>query len=155
MAQIQEILQRLTGVKSKEGGQHMADCPCQHHTKVNNQHLAIKENSEGIIGIHCFAGCTVHEVLAELYLKMQDLFPEQSTVDRQQWIDKQAVINSENEKDKAAIKLWCELSVIKQAIQGRIFDNEEHPVNKTECWDREKEAIRMLPVHFKSYYGKR
>ncbi len=152
MDKLSDILSRLTGVKSNSDGQHMADCPCQHHSKVNNQHLAIKENADGIIGVHCFAGCTVHEILAELCMQIKDLFPDQSPVERQQWIEKQAVINSENEKDKQAIKLWCELSVIKQAIQGRIFDNDNHPCNLTELWDREKEAYRLLPKYFKAYY---
>ncbi len=152
MDKLADILSRLTGVRSSKDGQHMSDCPCQHHSKVNNQHLAIRENTEGVIGIHCFAGCTVHEVLAELCMKIQDLFPDQSPIEREQWVERQAVINSENEKDRLAIKLWCELCVIKQAIQGRIFDADKHPENMTEIWDREKEAYRLLPKYFKEYY---
>jgi len=155
VSKLQDILSRLTGVKQGNEGQCMADCPCPHHTKTNNQHLAIKENEEGVVGIHCFAGCTVHEVLAELCLQIKDLFPDQSPVERQQWIEKQAVVNSKNEKDQLAVKLWCELSVIKQSIQGRIFNADKHPANKTECWDKEKEAIRLLPIYFKQYYGKK
>lgn len=152
MSPLELIISRLSGVK-KNGSNHRSNCPCTVHSKVNNNNLSIFENDDGSVGLHCHALCTASEVLYELELQLKDLFPAQTEVDRQQWIDRQAVINSENEKDKQAIKLWCELSVIKQAIQGRIFSGDSHPTNKTECWQREKEAIRLLPIHFKAYYS--
>ncbi len=151
MAKIEDILSRLSGVKPN-GSNHRANCPCGVHDKVNNFNLSIFENDNGSVGLHCHALCTAQEVLSEIGLKLKDLFPDQSPVEREQWIEKQAVVNSEAKKDKLAIKFWVELSVIKQAVQGRIFGGDEHPACKADLWPEEKRAVRMLGKYFREYY---
>jgi len=155
MDKLNDVLLRLTNVKEKDSGQYMADCPCTHHTKTNNQHLAIKENEAGVIGIHCFAGCFTDEVLSEICMTMKDLFPAKTPIEREQWRENQVVHAVARNKDSNATKLWVSLSILKESIQSRIFNDEPHPENKTELWDKEKQAVSMLPEQFKSYYGRK
>lgn len=154
MADLQEILSRLSGVRQAPDNNYQANCPCPHHTKVNNGKLYLKDAGEMIL-IDCKSGCTAQEILYELEMTLKDLYPEQSPVEREAWREKQAVRDIAKGKDDTAIKLYEELCVLKSAIQARIFSGDKHPDNKTECWDRELQAIRLLPIHFKEYYGKK
>ena len=69
---IEKILDRLE--KSKRyGNGYMARCP-SHDDK--NPSLKLTELSDGRILIHCFAGCSSHDVLSAIGLTVNDLFPD-------------------------------------------------------------------------------
>lgn len=152
MSQLEIILSRLSGVRNAPNDNYQANCPCSHHSKTNNGKLYLKDSGEMVL-MDCKSGCTAQEVLYELELSLKDLYPPTEPQDRQAWIDKQSVRDAAKKVDDDAIKLWTEICVIKEVLQNRIFNNEPHPTNKTECWDREKEAIRLLPIRFKRYYS--
>jgi len=152
MSQLNEILSRLSGVRNAPSDNYQANCPCPHHSKTNNGKLYLKDMGDKVV-MDCKSGCTAMEVLYEIEMTLSDLYPPTSPVDRETWRNKQAVVNAAKEKDDQAIRLFTEICIIKQAIEARIFNNDKHPENKSECWDREKEAIRMLPIHFKEYYS--
>ena len=150
MSKLDMVLRHFTGVKS-DGRKYRADCPCPHHSKENNGHLMISEN-EGKIGIHCFAGCYTDEVINEVGLKFQDLFPPTTENDRRRFAEVKAEMTKKQVVDSKAHKLWVELQVISQALQARLFSQDGHPANLTERWNREKQAVTLLPKLMRDYY---
>ena len=151
MSKLELILSRLSGVN--KGPQYRANCPCPHHKKVENQHLYIKDGDDNVI-LYCQAGCTAQEVLYEIELQLKDLYPDSTPAEREIWKEKQKIANATEKNNKAAIRLWVELCVIKEMLQARIFSGDsQHPGNITECMDREKQAVRMLSKYFNDYYS--
>ena len=69
---IAKILSVLDGVRDRGRGQWYAKCPA-HDDKSPS--LSIKETSDGTVLIHCFGGCSVHDVVAAVGLELRDLFP--------------------------------------------------------------------------------
>lgn len=66
------LLTRLEGVRQRGPHRWSARCP-SHEDKSPS--LSIREEPDGRILIHCFAGCAVEEVLSALDLQFSDLFP--------------------------------------------------------------------------------
>lgn len=66
------LIGRLDGV-IKSGDGWRARCPA-HDGKSASLAIAVGDNSTVLV--HCFAGCTVHDVLAAVGLDLADLFPE-------------------------------------------------------------------------------
>lgn len=66
------LLAKLDGVKRTGPGRWLAKCPAHEDRRAS---LAIREADEGKILAHCFAGCSIHEVVAAAGLEMSDLFP--------------------------------------------------------------------------------
>ena len=71
---IHNILSQLHKVRQRQPGQWSACCPA-HDDKCPS--LSVRETPEGAVLMHCFAGCTVADVVIALGLKMSDLFPSQ------------------------------------------------------------------------------
>lgn len=68
----ENLLQHLQKVKRTRSGNWLACCPA-HDDK--NASLSIHETDTGSTLIHCFAGCSVHEIVSAVGLDMSDLFP--------------------------------------------------------------------------------
>ena len=66
------LLQNLHKVKRTRPGNWLAACPA-HQDKTAS--LSIRELDDGKILIHCFAGCSVHEIVSAAGLELSDLFP--------------------------------------------------------------------------------
>jgi len=66
------LLQHLEKVKRTSQGKWLACCPA--HTDKTAS-LSIRELDDGRVLVHCFAGCSVHEVVAAVGLELSDLFP--------------------------------------------------------------------------------
>lgn len=66
------LLSRLDRVKRTGPDKWMARCPA-HDDKGPS--LAVRELDDGRTLVHCFAGCSVHEVVAAVGLELSDLFP--------------------------------------------------------------------------------
>ncbi len=66
------LLSRLEGVKRTGSGTWRARCP-SHGSKSLS--LAIREADTGATLLHCFAGCSAHEVVGAVGLDLTDLFP--------------------------------------------------------------------------------
>jgi len=66
------LLERLEKVQRRGTDQWSARCPA-HEDKGPS--LSIKESPDGVVLVHCFAGCEVAEVLAAVGLDMDALFP--------------------------------------------------------------------------------
>lgn len=66
------LLHHLQKVKRTGNGRWLACCPA-HADKTAS--LSIRETDSGSTLVHCFAGCSVHEVIGAVGLDMADLFP--------------------------------------------------------------------------------
>ncbi len=67
------LLLHLTGIKETGAGRYLACCPA-HLDK--HPSLAIRELDDERVLIHCFAGCSVEEVLHAVGLELDALYPE-------------------------------------------------------------------------------
>lgn len=66
------IIDRLDKVRPNGPGRWMACCPAHGDRRAS---LSVREFDSGVVGLKCFAGCTVDEVVAALGLRLEDLFP--------------------------------------------------------------------------------
>ncbi len=69
------LLSRLDKVRGTGPGRWVACCPAHEDKRAS---LAVRELDDGRTLAHCFAGCTVHEVVSAAGLSLTDLFPEKS-----------------------------------------------------------------------------
>lgn len=69
---INKILERLQGVKKSGPDKWLARCPAHDDRSPS---LGIKLADDKVL-LHCFAGCTVDDILQSIGLQMSDLFPE-------------------------------------------------------------------------------
>ena len=67
------LLSHLDKVKRTGQYRWIARCPA-HDDKGPS--LAIRETDDGRVLVHCFAGCSVHEVIGAVGLDLSALFPE-------------------------------------------------------------------------------
>ena len=66
------VLSRLDRVR-KAGAGWSARCPA-HQDKTAS--LSVTSGTDGKLLVHCFAGCSVHDVLGAIGLTINDLFPQ-------------------------------------------------------------------------------
>lgn len=69
------LLSRLANVRRRTNDQWSARCPA-HDDKSPS--LSVRETADGIVLVHCFAGCSVPEILGAVGLEHDVLFPEKS-----------------------------------------------------------------------------
>lgn len=68
------LLQHLQKVKRTKPNCWLACCPA-HDDKSPS--LSIRETDDGKVLVHCFAGCSVHEIMSAVGMDLSDLFPPQ------------------------------------------------------------------------------
>ena len=67
-----ELLDRLEKVRKTGSGRWLACCPAHDDRRPS---LALRELDDGRVLVHCFAGCSAHEVVSAVGLDLSDLFP--------------------------------------------------------------------------------
>ena len=67
------LLSRLDRVKRTGTGRWQARCPAHDDRGPS---LSVRELDDGRVLVHCFAGCSVQEVVGAIGLDLGDLFPE-------------------------------------------------------------------------------
>ncbi|MBX3640652.1 MAG: hypothetical protein KF888_09080 [Nitrosomonas sp.] len=67
-----EVVSRLKGVIKRHNGGILAFCPS--HDDRKGRSLAVSVGREGQVLIHCFAGCSIHEITGAIGLNPSDLF---------------------------------------------------------------------------------
>lgn len=72
MSNIDKLLSRLDKVRRSGPDSWMACCPAHEDKSAS---LSIRHDDDGKTLIHCFAGCSVHEVVGAVGLDVSDLFP--------------------------------------------------------------------------------
>lgn len=70
------LVSLLEKVKSTGKNRWQARCPA-HADKGPS--LSIRETDDGRVLVHCFAGCSVHEIVQAVGLELSDLFPPRTT----------------------------------------------------------------------------
>lgn len=73
------LLSQLEGVRRTGHGRFVARCP-SHGDK--HPSLAIRETDDGVLLLHCFAGCSTHEVVSAIGIALGDLFPQREATSR-------------------------------------------------------------------------
>jgi hypothetical protein len=66
------LLSKLDGVRRTGQDRWLARCPAHSDKRAS---LSIRDKDSGATLVHCFAGCTVHEVVGAVGLDLADLFP--------------------------------------------------------------------------------
>jgi hypothetical protein len=66
------LLSKCQGVRATGDGRWVARCPAH---EDRNPSLSVREISDGRVLVHCFAGCSVYQVVAAVGLELSDLFP--------------------------------------------------------------------------------
>ena len=66
------LLDKLENVRKTGPDSWQALCPA-HSDKTRS--LSLRETEEGVVLVHCFAGCDVHSVVSAVGLELSDLFP--------------------------------------------------------------------------------
>lgn len=69
---VDAVLQQLHKVRKSGPASWSARCPAHDDSGPS---LAIRETDDGRVLMHCFAGCSVHNVLAAIGMDIGDLFP--------------------------------------------------------------------------------
>ena len=72
MSALDKFLDRHDSVRRTGPGTYLARC-LAHEDRTAS--LSVRETDDGRILVHCFAGCSVHEVVAAAGLDIADLFP--------------------------------------------------------------------------------
>lgn len=67
-----EVTNRLKGVIKRHNGGLLAFCPS--HDDRKGRSLAVTLGRKGQVLMHCFAGCSIHEITAAIDLNTSDLF---------------------------------------------------------------------------------
>ena len=67
-----DLLSRWEGVRARGPGSWSARCPA-HDDKSPS--LSVRETDDGTVLVHCFGGCSVHEICDAVGLELSDLFP--------------------------------------------------------------------------------
>jgi hypothetical protein len=73
MSNLNNLLSMLEKVKRTGQESYIACCPA-HADK--NPSMTITEKDDGRVLLHCFAGCSVEEILGSVGMTFDDLFPE-------------------------------------------------------------------------------
>jgi len=71
--ELTEVTSRLKGVIKRHNGGLLAFCP--YHDDRKGRSLAVSLGREGQVLMHCFAGCSIHEITGAINLNTGDLFP--------------------------------------------------------------------------------
>jgi hypothetical protein len=77
---LDRMLPLLEKVKHTEQGRWLARCPAHDDRSPS---LAVRELDDGRVLLHCFAGCSVQEIVSSVGLELSDLFP-QNEIPREQ-----------------------------------------------------------------------
>lgn len=149
--QLENIKNMLTGVRPAPNNNFQCNCPCSYHKKENNGKLYIKDGGDMVL-IDCKSGCTANEVMAALGLQLKDLYPPRTPEAMNTYREVARLQKIERINEDKAFNLWVELKVITQCLEGRMYGEDEHPERKIDCWDREKQALALLPKLLNDYY---
>lgn len=73
---VADVIQKLEGVRQSGPGKWVAKCPA-HSDKSPS--LSLRETPDGVVLLHCFAGCDPDEVLSAVGLEFSSLFPPRTS----------------------------------------------------------------------------
>ena len=136
---VDKLLSSLDKVKRTGEGKWMAPCPAHNDRSPS---LSIKETEDGKILLHCFAGCSVHEVVESMGLTLADLMPDNP---RYRKGSKPPRFNKFELFDRVVFESTILLVAIRQLFNGTpLTDDDMERVKKAESTidDITRECIR-------------
>jgi len=155
------VLQKFERVKETAPGKFVALCT-GHADKSPS--LTIRETDDGLVLLHCFAGCPVEHVLAGAGLTFMDLFPERPRHDKprgpsraaQSEIDHALIVCeiakaeaargvTHSESDKATIRRSAELLLTVPSSQRELSDPTHSKIDISE------EALKLIAEALRDY----
>ena len=72
-----KFLSRVSTVKETAPGEWICSCPGPLHDRGDrNPSLSLKEEQDGTLLVHCYAGCETDSIMTALRLELSDLYPE-------------------------------------------------------------------------------
>lgn len=74
----EKILAHCRKAKQTGSGTWIACCPAHDDKRPS---LTLRELPDGMLLVHCFAGCSLESIIGACGLKVEDLFPEKITRD--------------------------------------------------------------------------
>ena len=74
----QTLIERLEKVKQNGTGNWIARCPAHPDSTPS---LTVSETPEGVVLVHCFAGCSVHSIAEAAGITLNELFPPRQQSD--------------------------------------------------------------------------
>jgi hypothetical protein len=80
-APLETLINQLAQVKRTGKGRYIACCPA-HGDK--HPSLAIRETDDGVVLLHCFAGCDIASVIGALGMDLSDLYPKNTALNSKQ-----------------------------------------------------------------------
>ena len=127
MADINTVLSNVEKVKRTGEGKWLAPCPAHNDRSPS---LAIKETNDGKILLHCFAGCSVHEIVESMDLTLADLMPDNPTYKKGR---KPPKFNKYELFDRVVFESTILLVAIRQLFNGTpLTDDDMQRVKKAE-----------------------
>lgn len=72
MSRAEILLSKLDKARKTGAETWLASCPAHADRRAS---LSVRETSDGRVLVHCFAGCSVQEVVAAAGVEISDLFP--------------------------------------------------------------------------------
>lgn len=125
-ASIELVLSRLDRVK-RAGSSWTARCPAH---EDHNASLSVTAGTDGRVLLHCFAGCSVYDVVAAIGLTIHDLFPRRLTdASPMQWKELRDLTFGANVRAAAGV-LFAEATVVLIAAgdiaRGRGLTEDDH-----------------------------
>lgn len=126
MSMIQVVLDRLDRPR-KNGHGWMARCPAHDDRSPS---LSISEGDDGRVLLHCFGGCSAHDVLQSVGLDWKDIFPGKlDTAAKIEYVKKSA---TQAKKDAEFALLFAEQEPFLSPSDAAYFDGIRHNLKAAE-----------------------
>jgi hypothetical protein len=107
----QAVMARLEGVKPAGQGRWMAKCPAHDDRQAS---LSVREGDDGRVLLNCHAGCRTEDVVANIELGMEDLFPP-----REQDAGRPAIVAEYNYRDESGKLLYQAVRLSPKSFRQR------------------------------------
>jgi hypothetical protein len=144
------VLSRLDGVR-RAGKGFIARCPA--HID-RNASLAVSCGDDGRLLMHCFAGCSIHDVVAALGLLIQELFPR--TLPERVHFDDDPHGHKAREHFRGMRKLSFDLALVSRVrAAAGVLDDEAGVVLIAACDIEHGRALTKLDLDRMALAGER
>ena len=131
---IETLLSRLDGVKETGHGKYVARCPAHEDRSPS---LAIKDEEDGRVLLHCFAGCETEDVLNAIGLTFSDVMPERIETSHsykpRRWLNARDALSS-LDHEALVVSVIAADFLRRKAIDDETWDrlaSATHRINKT------------------------
>jgi len=117
MADAIELLKtRLKKMRHRGHGRYTAQCPAH---EDRGPSLSIKETDDGMLLMHCFAGCHIDAICGAIGVQLSDLFPPKEYIDSRKYDPKP------RKNYKKCLFLAEKNALLVSALAGKIIQDKD------------------------------